>query len=67
MNSEERHEIRYQHRVEARQAKRIAYSFIKKQLHIKYYGRYMDDFYLMYENREYLKYCMEEIKKKCKE
>ena len=41
--------------------------FIKEQLHIKYYGRYMDDFYLIHENREYLKYCMEEIRKKCKE
>lgn len=27
----------------------------------------MDDFYLIHENREYLKYCMEEIRKKCKE
>lgn len=26
--------------------------FIKEQLHIKYYGRYMDDFYLIHENRE---------------
>ena len=34
---------------------------------MKYYGRYMDDFYLIHENREYLKYCMEEIRKKCKE
>lgn len=41
--------------------------FIKEQLHIKYYGRYMDDFYLIHEDREYLKYCMEEIRKKCKE
>lgn len=41
--------------------------FIKEQLHIKYYGRYMDDFYLIHENREYLKYCMEEIRKNCKE
>lgn len=35
--------------------------FIKEQLHIKYYGRYMDDFYLIHEDREYLEYCMREI------
>lgn len=30
---------------------------IKEKLHIKCYGRYMDDFYLIHENREYLEYC----------
>ena len=28
--------------------------FIKEQLHIEGYGRYMDDFYLIHESREYL-------------
>ena len=41
--------------------------FIKEKLHIKYYGRYMDDFYLIHENPAYLSFCMEEIKKKCNE
>ena len=41
--------------------------YIKEELHIDFYGRYMDDFYLIHEDREYLKYCMEEIRKKCKE
>lgn len=39
--------------------------FIKEKLRIKHYGRYMDDFYLIHEDREYLKYCLEEIKKQC--
>ncbi len=39
--------------------------YIKEVLHIKCYGRYMDDFYLIYQNKEYLKYCLEEIKKMC--
>ena len=34
---------------------------IKHQLGIKYYGRYMDDFYLIHPNKEYLKYCLEVI------
>jgi len=37
--------------------------FIKEKLHIKYYIRYMDDFILIHENKEYLKYCLNEIKK----
>lgn len=37
--------------------------FIKEKLHIKYYGRYMDDFYLIHKDKEYLKYCLEEIRK----
>lgn len=39
--------------------------FIKEKLHIKYYGRYMDDFYLIHHDIKYLKYCLEEIKKVC--
>ena len=28
---------------------------------IKYYGRYMDDFYLLYNDKEYLEYCKQQI------
>lgn len=31
--------------------------FITGELGIKYYGRYADDFYLLHESKEYLKYC----------
>lgn len=41
--------------------------FIKEALHIKHYGRYMDDFYLIHEDPEYLNYCLVEIRKKCVE
>lgn len=34
---------------------------IKVELGIKYYGRYMDDFYLIHSNKEYLKYCLQVI------
>lgn len=32
------------------------------ELGIEYYGRYMDDFYLMHPSKEYLKYCLEVIR-----
>jgi len=35
---------------------------IKEKLHIKGYCRYMDDFYLIHEDREYLKECLEFIR-----
>lgn len=35
--------------------------FIKEQLHIKHYVRYMDDFVLIHEDKEYLKYCWKRI------
>jgi len=35
--------------------------WVKERLGIKYYGRYMDDFYLIHENKEYLRYCLKEI------
>lgn len=35
---------------------------IKGELGIEYYGRYMDDFYLIHHSKEYLKYCLEVIK-----
>ena len=36
---------------------------IKEQLKIKGYGRYMDDFYLIHESREYLVECLNRIRK----
>lgn len=38
--------------------------FIKEELHIKYYGRYMDDLYLLHSDSQYLTYCKKEIEKK---
>ena len=35
--------------------------FITEELGCKYYGRYMDDFYLISEDKEYLKYCLKRI------
>ena len=37
--------------------------YIKEQLKIKGYGRYMDDFYLIHESREYLVECLERIRR----
>ena len=37
--------------------------FIKEKLHIKHYVLYMDDGVLIHQDKEYLKYCMEEISK----
>jgi len=41
--------------------------FIKEELHIKHYGRYMDDIYLVHEDTEYLNYCLKVITKKINE
>lgn len=35
---------------------------VKGELGIEFYGRYMDDFYLIHHSKEYLKYCLEAIK-----
>jgi len=35
--------------------------FIKEKLRIKYYGRYMDDLYLIHESKDYLKNCLRRI------
>ena len=35
--------------------------YIKEQLHIKYYIRYMDDFILIHEDKEYLQFCKDSI------
>lgn len=37
--------------------------FIKEKLKIKYYIRYMDDGIILHQDKEYLKYCLEEITK----
>lgn len=41
--------------------------FVKEMLRIKSYGRYMDDSYLIHESKEYLEYCLVEIRKICSE
>lgn len=35
--------------------------FVKQNLKIRYYGRYVDDFVLIHPNKNYLKYCQKEI------
>lgn len=37
--------------------------FIKERLKIKFYLRYMDDFILIHNNKNYLKFCLEKISK----
>lgn len=39
--------------------------FVKEKLHIKYYGRYMDDGYLIHHDKKYLAHCLEEIQAVC--
>jgi hypothetical protein len=39
--------------------------YIKEKMRIKYYGRYMDDFYLIHESKEYLKECLKTIAELC--
>ncbi len=36
--------------------------YITQELNCKFYGRYMDDFYLISDNKEYLQDCLEKIK-----
>lgn len=38
--------------------------YIKENLKIKYYGRYMDDLYLINHNKNYLYFCLEKIREK---
>lgn len=40
--------------------------FIKERLKIKFYGRYMDDGYLICHSKTHLKYCLQEMIKFCK-
>lgn len=37
--------------------------FLKEKLHLKYVINYMDDFLILNENKEYLKFCLSQIKK----
>ena len=37
--------------------------YIKEKLKIKYLINYMDDFIIIHEDKKYLEYCLEEIKK----
>jgi hypothetical protein len=39
--------------------------YIKEVLRIKYYGRYMDDLYLIHKDKEYLKQCLDKIQEVC--
>jgi len=39
--------------------------YIKEKLRIKFYGRYMDDLYLIHKDKEYLQHCLTEIIKIC--
>lgn len=37
--------------------------YIKEELKIKYYTRYVDDFILIHHDKDYLRYCKEQIQK----
>lgn len=39
--------------------------YIKETLGVRYYGRYMDDFYLIHEDKEYLRECLAKISTQC--
>lgn len=41
--------------------------YVKEILRIRGYGRYMDDGYLIHESKEYLQYCLNEIRRICNE
>ena len=41
--------------------------YCKEKLHIKFYGRYMDDIYLLHDDKEYLLQCQAEIEKQLAE
>lgn len=36
--------------------------WIKETLHVKYYGRYMDDFYIIHESKAHLQDCLQQIR-----
>lgn len=40
---------------------------IKEELRVKNYVRYMDDFILIHRNKQYLRYCLQRIRKVCNE
>lgn len=37
--------------------------YIKERLHIKGYARYMDDSYIIHQDLDYLRYCLDEVKR----
>ncbi|MDR2951685.1 MAG: RNA-directed DNA polymerase [Treponema sp.] len=39
--------------------------FIKEKLRIKFYGRYMDDLYLIHRDKDFLEHCLSEIQNVC--
>jgi hypothetical protein len=41
--------------------------YIKERLRVRYYGRYMDDLYLIHKDKAYLRECLENIKTLCDE
>lgn len=41
--------------------------YIKEELRIQAYGRYMDDGYLVHESKEHLQHCLQEIRRLCAE
>jgi len=41
--------------------------YIKEKLRIKFYGRYMDDLYLIHKSKEYLQQCLKDIVAVCEE
>lgn len=41
--------------------------FCKEKLHLKFYGRYMDDTYILHESKDFLEHCFSEIKKLCED
>ncbi|MDR0221674.1 MAG: RNA-directed DNA polymerase, partial [Lachnospiraceae bacterium] len=40
---------------------------IKEKLRVKYYVRYMDDFVLLHHDKEYLRHCLGEIRRVCRD
>ena len=40
--------------------------FIKEELHIHCYERYMDDFYIIHPDRQYVEYCLEQVDQKAR-
>lgn len=41
--------------------------YVKQELRIEFYGRYMDDGYLIHHDKQYLRICLNAIKKLCAE
>ena len=40
----------------------IDHDKLKERLHIRWYGRYMDDFFLIHPDKDYLQFCLKEIR-----